>query len=83
MYVLLQRVVCCSHQSDLLGYVSGTKQNVVFVLWFERCSNFIEVIRDSERAVRKMESSFRIRNGFSVNLGTLNIFLEQRPKQFL
>ena len=77
MYVLLQRVVCSSHQSDLLGYVSRTNQNVVFVLWFERCSNFIEVIRDSERAVRKMESSFRIRNGFSVNLGTLNIFLEQ------
>ena len=77
MYVLVQRVVCYSHQSDLLGYVSCTNQNVVFVLWFERCSNFIEGIRDSERAVRKMESSFRIRNGFSVNLGTLKIFLEQ------
>ena len=77
MYVLVQRVVCYSHQSDLLGYVSCTNQNVVFVLWFERCSNLIEVIRDSERAVRKMESSFRIRNGFSVNLGTLKIFLEQ------
>ena len=44
-------------------------QSVVFVLWFERCSNVKEVVRDSERAVRKMESSFRMRNlGFSVFL---------------
>ena len=28
----------------------------------ERCSNFNEVMGDSERAVRKMESSFRMRN---------------------
>ena len=81
IYVSVQRVVCCSHQSDRLGYVSRTNQiaalmyvsrtnqSVVFVLWFERCSNFNEVMGDSERAVRKMESSFRMRNvGFSVFL---------------
>ena len=62
-------MVCCSHQSDRLEYVSRTNQSVVFVLWFERCSNFNEVMGDSERAVRKMESSFRMRNiGFSVFL---------------
>ena len=73
--------ICCSHQSDRLGYVSRTNQiatlgyvyrtnqSVVFVLWFERCSNFNEVMGDSERAVRKIESSFRMRNvGFSVFL---------------
>ena len=52
--------VCISHQ---------TSQSVVSVLWFERCSNFNEVMGDSERAVRKMESSLRMRNvGFSVFL---------------
>ena len=35
--------ICCSHQSDRLGYVSRTNQSAVFVLWFDRCSNFIEV----------------------------------------
>ena len=73
--------ICCSHQSDrlgyvsrtnqiaALGYVSRTNQSVVFVLWFERCSSFNEVMGDSERAVRKMESSFRMRNvGFFVLL---------------
>ena len=65
----MQRVVCCSHQSDRLEYVSRTNQSVVFVLWFERCSNFNEVMGDSERAVRKIESPFRMRNvGFSVFL---------------
>ena len=77
--VSIQRVVCCSHQSHCLryvsrsnqiaalGYVSRTNQSVVFVLWFERCSSFNEVMGDSERAVRKMESSFRMRNvGFFV-----------------
>ena len=72
-------MVCCSHQSDrlryvsrtnqiaALGYVSRTNLSVVLVLWFERCSNFNEVMGDSERAVRKMESSFRMKNvGFSV-----------------
>ena len=72
-------MVCCSHQLDrlryvsrtnqiaALGYVSRTNQSVVFVLWFERCSNFNEVMGDSDRAVREMESSFRMRNvGFSV-----------------
>ena len=50
-------------------YVSRTNQSVVFVLWFEGCSSFNEVMGDSERAVRKMESSFRMRNvGFSVFL---------------
>ena len=56
--VSVQRVVCCSHQSDRLGYVSRTNQiaalgyvfrtnlSVVFVLLFERCSNFNEVMRD-------------------------------------
>ena len=74
-------MVRCSRLSDRLGYVSRTNhiaalgyvprtsQSVVFVLWFERCSNFTEVIGNSERAVRKMESSFRMRNiGFSVFL---------------
>ena len=74
-------MVCCSHQSDRLGYVSRTNQiaalgsvsctnqSVVFVLRFERCSNFNEVMEDSGRAVRKMESSFRRRNvGFSLFL---------------
>ena len=69
-------MVCCSHQSDCLGYVSRTNcnqiaalgyvsrtnQSVVYVLWFERCSNFNEVKGYSKRAVRKMESSFRVRN---------------------
>ena len=44
------------------GVLSRTNQSVVFVLWFERCSNFKEEMGDSERAVRKMESSFRMRN---------------------
>ena len=79
--VSVQKVVCCSHQSNRLGYVSRTNQiaalgyisrtnqSVVSVLWFERCSNFDEVMRDSERVVRKLESSFRMRNvGFSVFL---------------
>ena len=39
-----------------LMYVSRTNQSVVFVLWFERCSNFNEVMQDSERTVRKMDS---------------------------
>ena len=44
-------------------------QSVAFVLWFERCSNFNEVIEDSKRAVRKMESAHRMRNvAFSVFL---------------
>ena len=80
-YVSIQKVVWCLHQSDRLGYVSCTNQItalgyvsctdqiVIFVLWFERCSNFNEVIGDSERAVSKMESSFRMRNiGFSLFL---------------
>ena len=79
--MVAHRLVCCSHQLDrlgfvsrtnqiaALGYVSRTNQSVVFVLWFERCSNFNEVMVDSERAVRKMESYFRMRNvGFSVSL---------------
>ena len=62
-------MVCCSHQSDRLEYVSRTNESVVFVHWFERCSNFNEVMGDSERAVRKIESSFRKRNvSFSVFL---------------
>ena len=70
IYVSVQKVACCSHQSDRLGYISrtneiaasGTNRSVVFVLWFEKCSNFNKVKGDSERAVRKMESSFRMRN---------------------
>ena len=66
IYVSVQRVVCCSHQSDglgyvsrtnqiaALGYVSRTNQSVVSVLWFERCSNFNEAMGDSEWAVRKI-----------------------------
>ena len=81
IYASVQSVVCCSHQSDslgyvsrtnqiaALGYVSRTNQSVIFVLWFERCLNFNKVMGDSERAVRQMESSFRMRNiGFSVFL---------------
>ena len=69
IYVSVQKVVCCLHQSDRLGYVSCTNQIVIFVLWFERCSNFNEVMGDSKRAVRKIESPFRMRNvGFSVFL---------------
>ena len=69
IYASVQSVVCCSHQSDSLGYVSRTNQSVIFVLWFKRCSNFNKVMGDSERAVRQMESSFRMRNiGFSVFL---------------
>ena len=74
-------MVCCSHQSNRLGYVSRTNQiaalgyisrtnqSVVSVLWFERYSNIYEVMGDSEKVVRKLESSFRMRNvGFSVFL---------------
>ena len=69
IYVSVQGVVCCSHQSDRLGNVSRTNQSVVFVLWFERCSTFNEVMGDSERMVGKLESSFRMRNAsFSVSL---------------
>ena len=50
--------VCISHQ---------TERRFCSLVW--ECSNFNEVIGDSERAVRKMESSFRMRNvGFSVFL---------------
>ena len=50
-------------------YVSRTNQSVVFVLWFEGCSNFNDVMGDSERAVRKMESSIKMRSiAFSVFL---------------
>ena len=81
IYASVQSVVCCSRQLDslgyvsrtnqiaALGYVSRTNQSVIFVLWFEMCSNFNKVMGDSERAVRQMESSFRMRNiGFSVFL---------------
>ena len=58
-----------TNQIAALGYVSCTNQSVVFVLWFERCSNFNEVMGNSERAVRKLESSFRLGSvGFSVFL---------------
>ena len=62
--------VCISHQSDRRIRVCISHQSERrFVLWFERCSNFNEVMGDSERAVRKIESSFRMRNvGFSVFL---------------
>ena len=65
IYVSVQRVVCCSHQSDRLGYVSRTNQiaalgylsrtnqSVVSVVWFEKSSNFNEVMGDSERGVRE------------------------------
>ena len=59
--------VARTNQIAALGYVSRTNQRVVFVVWFERCSNFNEIMGDAERAVHKMESSFRMRNvGFSV-----------------
>ena len=81
IYVSEQRVVCCSHQSDRLGYVFRTNQiaalgfvsrinqSVVSVLWFEWCLNLNEVMGDSKRAVHKMGLSFRMRNvGFFVFL---------------
>ena len=50
--------VCISHQSEHR-----------FCPLFERCSNFNEEMGDSERAVREMKSSFRMRNvSFSVFL---------------
>ena len=63
--------ICISHQSDcrIKVCISHQLQSVVFVLWFERCSNSSEVKGDSDRAVRKMKSSFRMENvGFSVFL---------------
>ena len=36
----------CTNQIAALGYVSRTNQSVIFVLWFERCSNFNEVMGD-------------------------------------
>ena len=61
--------VARTNQIAALGYVSRTNHSVVFVLRFERCSNFNEVM-GIRREVRKMESSFfRKRNvGFSVFL---------------
>ena len=67
MLAYIEWYVARTNQITTLGCVSRTDQNAVFVLWFERCSNFNEVMGDSARAVRKMESSFRTRNvGFSV-----------------
>ena len=64
---LITSFKACTNQIAALGYVSRTNQSVIFVLWFERCSNFNEVMGDSERAVLKMELSSRMRNfGFSV-----------------
>ena len=58
-----------TNQIAALEYVSRITQSVVFVLWFNSCSKFNEVMGDSERAGRQMESSFRTRNvGFSVFL---------------
>ena len=54
--------VARTNQIVALGYVSRTNQSVLFVFWFERCSNFNEVMGDSEIAVRIMESSFRVGN---------------------
>ena len=45
-----------------------TPISVVFDLWFERCSNFNEVMGDSERAIRKIELSFQRNVGFSLFL---------------
>ena len=42
--------------------------SVVFDLWFERRSNFNEVMGDSERAIRKIELSFQRNVGFSLFL---------------
>ena len=39
--------VARTNQIATLGYVYRTNQSVVFVLWFERCSNFNEVMGDS------------------------------------
>ena len=66
-----------TNQISAVGYVSRTNQSVVFVLWFERCLNFSEVMGDSERAISKMESSFRMRNvGFSVSNVYFTAFYE-------
>ena len=62
MLAYRNRYVARTNQIVALRYVSRTNQNVVSVLWFERCSNFNEVREDSEIAVRKKESSFRVRN---------------------
>ena len=62
MLAYRNRYVARTYQIVALRYVSRTNQNVVFVLWFERCSNFNEVSEDSEIAVRKKESSFRVIN---------------------
>ena len=57
---------------SFIGFVSRTNQSVVFVLWLKECSKFNEVTDDSERAIRKVESSFRLRNvGFSVFLACI------------
>ena len=57
---------------SFIGFVSRTNQSVVFVLWLKECSKFNEVTEDSERAIRKVESSFRLRNvGFSVFLACI------------
>ena len=47
--------VARTNQIAALVYVSRTNQSVVFFIWFEKCSNFTEVMGDSERAVRKIE----------------------------
>ena len=55
--------VSISHQSDRRIRVCISHQSEHrFCPLFERCSNFNEEMRDSERAVREMKSSFVMRN---------------------
>ena len=48
MLAYRKRYIARTNQITASGYVSRTNQSVVFVLFFERYSNFNEVMRDSE-----------------------------------
>ena len=50
-FFIKENYVSRTNQIAALGYVFRTNQSVVFVLWFDRCSNFNEVGGDSERVV--------------------------------
>ena len=56
--------VCISHQSDrrIRVCISHQWERRFCSLVFERCSNFNELTRNSERAVRKIESLLKMRN---------------------
>ena len=54
MFAYGEWYVARTNQIAALEYLSRTNQSVVSVLWSERCSNFSEIMGDSERAVCKM-----------------------------